>query len=73
LPLSLEAWRDGYAEPIRELTPFTPELAVEYFDQMIANIRDSRGFKQKGIRNLPGESRHNPKVGILPQIVEAAF
>jgi ubiquinone/menaquinone biosynthesis C-methylase UbiE len=40
----LEAWRDGYAEPIGELTPFTREAAVEYFDQMIANVRDPHRY-----------------------------
>ncbi len=40
----LEAWRDGYAEAIGELTPVTREAAVAHFDQMIANIRDPRGY-----------------------------
>jgi ubiquinone/menaquinone biosynthesis C-methylase UbiE len=40
----LEAWRDGYAEPIGKLTPITQESAVAYFDQMIANIRDPLGY-----------------------------
>jgi hypothetical protein len=40
----LEAWRDGYAEPIGKLTPIARELAVEYFDQMIANIRNPAGY-----------------------------
>ncbi|HET7840713.1 MAG TPA: hypothetical protein VFM21_03870 [Terriglobia bacterium] len=40
----LEAWRDGYAESIGQLTPVTRESAVAYFDQMIANIRDPRGY-----------------------------
>jgi ubiquinone/menaquinone biosynthesis C-methylase UbiE len=40
----IEAWRDGYAEAIGELTPITREAAVAYFDQMIANIRDPRGY-----------------------------
>jgi ubiquinone/menaquinone biosynthesis C-methylase UbiE len=40
----LEAWRDGYAEPIGELTPITREYTVAYFDQMIANIRDPHGY-----------------------------
>jgi ubiquinone/menaquinone biosynthesis C-methylase UbiE len=40
----IEAWRDGYAEPIGELTPITREAAVAYFDQMIANIRDPQGY-----------------------------
>jgi len=40
----LEAWRDGYAEAVGELTPITRESTVAYFDQMIANIRDPRGY-----------------------------
>jgi ubiquinone/menaquinone biosynthesis C-methylase UbiE len=40
----IEAWRDGYAEPIAQLTPFTRESAVGYFNQMIENIRDPRGY-----------------------------
>jgi ubiquinone/menaquinone biosynthesis C-methylase UbiE len=40
----LEAWRDGYAESIGELTPISRESAVSYFNQMIANIRDPRGY-----------------------------
>jgi hypothetical protein len=38
----IEAWRDGYAEPIGELAPITREAAAAYFDQMIANIRNPR-------------------------------
>ena len=40
----LEAWRDGYAEPISELTPIALEAALAYFNQMIANIRDPHGY-----------------------------
>ena len=40
----IEAWRDGYAEPIGQFTPITRESAVAYFDQMIANIRDPKGY-----------------------------
>jgi len=40
----IEAWRDGYIESIAELTPFTRESALGYFNQMIANIRDRRGY-----------------------------
>ncbi len=36
----IEAWREGYAEPIAQLTTFTRESAVAYFDQMIENIRN---------------------------------
>jgi ubiquinone/menaquinone biosynthesis C-methylase UbiE len=40
----LVAWRDGYAEPIGETTRFSREEAVAYFDHMIANVRDPRGY-----------------------------
>jgi ubiquinone/menaquinone biosynthesis C-methylase UbiE len=40
----ITAWRDGYVEPIAEHTRFTREEATAYFDQMIANIRDPRGY-----------------------------
>lgn len=40
----LEAWRDGYAEPIGELTPVNREAALAYFGQMIANVRDPHGY-----------------------------
>jgi ubiquinone/menaquinone biosynthesis C-methylase UbiE len=40
----IEAWRDGYADSIAELTPITRDSAVAYFNQMIANIRDPRGY-----------------------------
>jgi ubiquinone/menaquinone biosynthesis C-methylase UbiE len=40
----IAAWRDGYAESIAQLTPFTHESAVAYFNQMIENIRDPHGY-----------------------------
>lgn len=40
----LEAWRDGYAEPIGQLTPISCESAVAYFNQMIANVRNPSGY-----------------------------
>jgi ubiquinone/menaquinone biosynthesis C-methylase UbiE len=40
----IEAWRDGYCDAIGELTPISRNDAVAYFDQMIANIRDPRGY-----------------------------
>ncbi len=40
----LEAWRDGYVEPIGELTPITRDQALAYFDQMIADIRDPQRY-----------------------------
>jgi hypothetical protein len=39
-----EAWRDGYAESIAEITRFTREESVAYFETMIANIRDPQGY-----------------------------
>jgi SAM-dependent methyltransferase len=40
----LEAWRDGYADPVSEMTRFTPEEARAYFNRMIANVRDPNGY-----------------------------
>ena len=40
----ITAWRDGYVESIAQLTPFTQESAVAYFNQMIENIRDPHGY-----------------------------
>jgi ubiquinone/menaquinone biosynthesis C-methylase UbiE len=40
----IEAWRDGYVDSIAELTPVTRRDAVAYFEQMIANIRNPRGY-----------------------------
>jgi len=40
----LEAWRDGYAESIGELTAVDRATALAYFEQMIANVRDPRGY-----------------------------
>jgi ubiquinone/menaquinone biosynthesis C-methylase UbiE len=40
----LEAWRDGYVEPIGELTPINRESALAYFEQMIASVRDPLGY-----------------------------
>ena len=40
----IEAWRDGYCEAIGELTPISREQAWAYFNQMIANIRDPKGY-----------------------------
>lgn len=40
----LEAWRDGYVEPIAEYTALTAEQAKAYFNQMIANIRDPKSY-----------------------------
>ncbi len=40
----IEAWRDGYVETISEHTRFTAAEARAYFDRMIANIRDPKGY-----------------------------
>jgi ubiquinone/menaquinone biosynthesis C-methylase UbiE len=40
----LEAWRDGYVEPIAEYTALTAERAKAHFNQMIANIRDPKSY-----------------------------
>ncbi|HEV2685016.1 MAG TPA: class I SAM-dependent methyltransferase, partial [Actinomycetota bacterium] len=40
----IEAWRDGYAESIGELTPISRASALAYFEQMIADIRDPRRY-----------------------------
>jgi ubiquinone/menaquinone biosynthesis C-methylase UbiE len=39
-----EAWRDGYAEAVAEYSSITYEQALAYFNQMIANIMDPRGY-----------------------------
>jgi ubiquinone/menaquinone biosynthesis C-methylase UbiE len=40
----ISAWRDGYVEPIAELTRFTADQARAYFDQMIADIMNPRRY-----------------------------
>jgi ubiquinone/menaquinone biosynthesis C-methylase UbiE len=40
----LEAWRDGYVDPIAENSRFTREEATAYFDRMIADVRDPRRY-----------------------------
>jgi SAM-dependent methyltransferase len=40
----LAAWRDGYAASVGKLTPISQQLATDYFDQMIANIRNPAGY-----------------------------
>lgn len=39
-----EAWRDGYASAIADVTRFTVEESTAYFNAMIANIRDPLGY-----------------------------
>lgn len=38
------AWRDGYADSVSEHTGMTRDAARAYFNQMIANILDPRGY-----------------------------
>jgi ubiquinone/menaquinone biosynthesis C-methylase UbiE len=40
----LEAWRDGFAEPIGQLTPISHQSALAYFNQMIEHVRDPRRY-----------------------------
>lgn len=40
----IEAWRDGYVEPVAEVTRFTADETRAYFDAMIASIRDPRRY-----------------------------
>jgi ubiquinone/menaquinone biosynthesis C-methylase UbiE len=40
----LGAWRDGYVASIGELTAISRTSALEYFEQMIANVRDPHGY-----------------------------
>ena len=40
----LEAWRDGYVEPIEQYTALTAEQATAHFNTMIANIRDANAY-----------------------------
>jgi SAM-dependent methyltransferase len=40
----IEAWRDGYVEVTAQHSDFTPDESRAYFDQMIANIRDPKGY-----------------------------
>jgi ubiquinone/menaquinone biosynthesis C-methylase UbiE len=40
----IEAWRDGYVDSIAQLTTFSRESAMAYFNAMIDNIRDPLGY-----------------------------
>jgi len=40
----LEAWRDGYTESVAAVTRFSREEVRDYFDAMIANIRDPNAY-----------------------------
>ena len=40
----ITAWRDGYAEASAGVSRFSAEETVAHFNQMIANIRDPRGY-----------------------------
>lgn len=57
----LQAWRDGYAGVIGELTPISAKSAIEYFNQMIANIRDPLGY---AVWMVPVASARVPAPGL---------
>jgi len=40
----LTAWRDGYVEPIAQVTRYTPAEVTAAFEAMIANILDPHGY-----------------------------
>ncbi len=40
----ITAWRDGYAEVSAEVSRFSVEQTTAYFNQMIANILDPKGY-----------------------------
>ena len=40
----LEAWKDGYVEPLSQWTGQPPAEVAQAFDQMVATIRDPRGY-----------------------------
>jgi SAM-dependent methyltransferase len=40
----LEAWKDGFTEPIAEYSRFTREEVAAYFDQMIADVRNPHRY-----------------------------
>ena len=52
----IQAWRDGYAEAIGEATAVSTELAVEYFNEMVENIRDPARYAVGWFRSSPLES-----------------
>jgi ubiquinone/menaquinone biosynthesis C-methylase UbiE len=56
----ITAWRDGYAGAIGELTPISQESATDYFNQMIANIRDPMGY---AVWMVPVVSARIPSAG----------
>jgi ubiquinone/menaquinone biosynthesis C-methylase UbiE len=57
----ITAWRDGYAGAIGELTPISRESAVDYFNQMVANIADPMGY---AVWMVPVVSARIPLAGI---------
>ena len=54
----IAAWRDGYVDSIAELTRFSREQAAAYFEQMLGNIRDPRGY---AVWMVPVVSARRPK------------
>ena len=58
-----EAWRDGYAEAIGELTPISRDSALAYFNQMIAK-RVRVGQAETGmLAQVQWTSEHAEAVG----------
>jgi hypothetical protein len=58
-----EAWRDGCADAIGELTPISRDSALAYFEQMIANIRDPPGY---AVWMVPVVSARVPSAPMAP-------
>ena len=40
----LEAWRDGFVDPIGEMTSISRDRAVAYFNEMISQVRDPKRY-----------------------------
>jgi SAM-dependent methyltransferase len=57
-----EAWRDGYADEIGEHTRFTKAQALELFEDMIACIRNPRGYAVWQVPILSARKRKGPPV-----------
>ncbi len=50
-----EAWRDGYAESIGELTDYSEDAARAHFDQMIAIVKDPGSYAVWFVPVLSGQ------------------
>jgi ubiquinone/menaquinone biosynthesis C-methylase UbiE len=55
-----EAWRDGYADTIGEHTRFTREQALDLFEDMIACIRNPKGYAVWQVPILSARKREGP-------------